>query len=199
MGEKTVKSTVLPDVEDVVVSKQYIGGSLFKSQNGTIWTPSQYEDLTFKLRKASFVSSGTATFYNTPIQPGNLNTQIIGDNALRSLPRKLKVTIDGSGARTNNEFPIGRKISTGSASSSDDNSITGVVEGQGAPIATNSSFEIASRGTGYNFTNTNNIPLVSLTASGSGAQCSVSVTDGVVDANGISNLTLGSDTKLVKY
>ena len=95
MGEKTVRSTVLPDVEDVVVSKQYIGGSLFKSQNGTIWTPSQYEDLTFKLRKASFVTSGTATFYNTPINPGNLNTQLLSDNPIRSLPRKLKVDITG--------------------------------------------------------------------------------------------------------
>ena len=51
MGQKTVKTTNLPDVENVVVSKQYIGGSLFKSQNGTIWTASQYQDLTFKLRK----------------------------------------------------------------------------------------------------------------------------------------------------
>ena len=192
MGQKTIKTTQLPDVENVVVSKQYIGGSLFKSQNGTIWTASQYQDLCFKLRKAAFVQSGTATFYNTPIEPGNLNTQIIPDNALRSLPRKLKVQIDGSGTRTNAIFPIGRKVSTGSASASDDNSITGVIEGQGAPIASNSSFNIITRGTGYSFTNPNNIPLVSLTGSGSGAQCSVSVTDGVVDSNGISNLTLGS-------
>ena len=69
MGQKTVRTTNLPDVQNVVVSKQYIGGSLFKSQNGTIWTPSQYQDLTFKLRKASFVESGTTTFYNTPIEP----------------------------------------------------------------------------------------------------------------------------------
>ena len=41
MGQKTVGTTNLPDVENVVVSKQYIGGSLFKSQNGTIWTASQ--------------------------------------------------------------------------------------------------------------------------------------------------------------
>ena len=67
MGQKTVRTSNLPDVENVVVSKQYIGGSLFKSQNGTIWTPSQYQDLAFKLRKASFVPSGTATFYNSPI------------------------------------------------------------------------------------------------------------------------------------
>ena len=199
MGQKTVSTSQLPDVENVVVSKQYIGGSLFKSQNGTIWTPSQYQDLCFKLRKASFVPSGTATFFNTPILPGNLNTQIISDNALRSLPRKLKVTIDGSGARTNNEFPIGRKVSTGTSNDTDDNSIVGVIEGQGAPIATNGStgFEIVSRGVGYNFTpNGNNIPLVSLTGTGSGAQCSVSVTDGVVDTNGISNLTTGSGYKV---
>ena len=193
MGQKTVSTSNLPDVENVVVSKQYIGGSLFKSQNGTIWTPSQYQDLAFKLRKASFVPSGTTTFYNSPIIPGNLNTQVISDNALRSLPRKLKVTIDGNGARTNNEFPIGRKVSTGTNSDSDDSSIIGVVEGQGAPILTNGTtgVEIVSSGTGYKFTpNGNNIPLVSLTGSGTGAQCSVTTTDGVVDS--ISNLTTGS-------
>ena len=38
MGEKTVTSQTLPDAESVIVSKQYVGGSLFKSQNGTIWT-----------------------------------------------------------------------------------------------------------------------------------------------------------------
>ena len=52
MGEKSVKTTQLPDVQNVVVSKQYLGGSLFKSQNGTIWTASQNQDLAFKLRKA---------------------------------------------------------------------------------------------------------------------------------------------------
>ena len=38
MGEKSIKTTQLPDVQSVVVSKQDTGGSLFKSQNGTIWT-----------------------------------------------------------------------------------------------------------------------------------------------------------------
>ena len=38
--EKWVKDqpVKLPDAE-FIVSKQYVGGSLFKSQNGTIWTP----------------------------------------------------------------------------------------------------------------------------------------------------------------
>ena len=192
MGEKTVGTTTLPDVENVVVSKQYIGGSLFKSQNGTIWTASQYQDLKFKLRKASFVTSGTATFYNTPIEAGNLNTQVISNNALRSLPRKLKVQIEGSGTRTNAVFPIGRKVSTGGVTGGDDNNVTGVIEGQGAPINTGSAdaFQIASRGTGYSVTNVNNIPLKSETGSGSGAQCSVNITNGVITS--ISNLTAGT-------
>jgi len=190
MGQKTVRTTNLPDVENVIVSKQYLGGSLFKSQNGTIWTPSQYQDLCFKLRKAKFVPSGTATFFNTPIEAGNLNCQAISNNGLRSLPRKLKVAITGSGSRTNNEFPIGRKVSTGSATATDDNSVTGVVEGQGSSISTNSSFEIVTGGTGYNLSGINNIPLISLTGSGSGAQCSVNLTDGVVTS--ITNLTLGT-------
>ena len=70
MGKKTVRTKNLPDVQNVVVAKQYIGGSLFKSQNGTIWTASQFQDLTFKLYKAQFVSSGTVTFYNSDIDLG---------------------------------------------------------------------------------------------------------------------------------
>ena len=54
MGERTVNTTTLPDAESVIVTKQYIGGSLFKSQNGTIWTASQFEDMKFKLYKCNF-------------------------------------------------------------------------------------------------------------------------------------------------
>ena len=192
MGQKTVRTTNLPDVDNVVVSKQYIGGSLFKSQNGTIWTASQYQDLAFKLRKAQFVSSGTATFYNSPIVPGNLNTQLISDNAIKSLPRKLKVQIEGSGTRTNAVFPIGRKVSTGAANDSDDSSVIGVIEGQGSSIASSTAFEIVTNGTGYAVTNVNNIPLISLTGSGTGAQCSVTIDASTGAISAISNLTTGT-------
>jgi len=175
MGQKTVRSTNLPDVENVVVSKQYLGGSLFKSQNGTIWTPSQFQDLCFKLRKASFVPSGTATFFNTPIEAGNLNTQVLSDNPLKSLPRKLKVTIDGGGTRTNANLPIGRKVSTGAAGDLEDQSVTGIIEGQGGPIASN---EIVTGGSGYSVSGT--VPTIALTGSGSGATITVTISNGVI-------------------
>ena len=95
---------------------------------------SQNQDLTFKLRKASFVPEGTVRMYNSPIEPGNANTQLLTNNPIRSLPRKLKVTIDGSGTRTNANLPFGRKVSTGAAGDSEDQSVTGIIEGQGSSI-----------------------------------------------------------------
>ena len=176
MGEKTIKTTNLPDAENVVVSKQYIGGSLFKSQNGTIWTASQFQDLAFKLRKASFIEGGTTTFFNTPIEPGNLNTSTIRDNAIRGLPRKLKVKITGADA-TESNLPVGRKVSTNTGQNSDDNNITGFVEGLGGGIAT---LKVTTPGDGYSFTGgTNNIDLKSLTGSGT---------------SGVANLTLSGET-----
>ena len=60
MGEPTIETQSLPDAESVIISKQYIGGSLFKSQNGSIWTASQFEDLKCILYKADFSKSRDA-------------------------------------------------------------------------------------------------------------------------------------------
>ena len=184
MGEKSVKTTQLPDVQNVVVSKQYLGGSLFKSQNGTIWTASQNQDLAFKLRKAQFVEEGNVRMYNTPIEPGNANTQLLIDNPIRSLPRKLKVTIDGGGTRTNSNLPIGRKVSTGAAGDSEDQSVTGIIEGQGAPVTAEG---IATGGKGYSFSSTTAVPTVALTGSGTGLTVNVTLSGEVVTGIAINN------------
>ena len=198
MGQKTVKTANLPDVESVVHTKQYIGGSLFKSQNGTIWTASQYQDLTFQLYKAEFVPSGTVTFYNSPIEPGNENTQILPTNPIRTLPRKLKVKVAGLATA---DAPIGRKLSTGLPADTEDGSITGVVENVFAPIDTSVQPEMVSGGSGYSFVGQDNstpsaptisgVAFKSTTSDGSGAEG-----DLVMDASGaitsITNITAGS-------
>ena len=154
------------------IRDRYTGGSLFKSQNGTIWTPTQNQDLTFKLRKANFVPTGTVRMYNSPIEPGNLNTQLLVNNPVRSLPRKLRVSIDGSGTRTNNNLPIGRKVSTGAAGDSEDQSVTGIIEGQGGSIV--GAGDLISGGVGYSFSSTTAIATRALT--GGGINCLVNVT-----------------------
>ncbi len=46
------------------VSEQPYLGSFFKSQNASTWDAIQLEDLTFKLYKCKFATSGTVTLYN---------------------------------------------------------------------------------------------------------------------------------------
>jgi len=185
MGQKTVKTSNLPDVESVVVTKQYIGGSLFKSQNGSIWTPSQYQDLTFTLYKAEFVPSGTVTFYNTPVEAGNENTQILSDNPIRTLPRKLKLELNWPGASytAGQEVfvGVGRKISTGAVGDREDDSITGIVEKVSAPIALGvDAVTLVTGGSGYVFSNLNGVKLKTLTGGGSGITATITLTNGVI-------------------
>ena len=89
MGDPTIETQALPDSESVIVSQQYIGGSLFKSQNGSIWTPSQFEDMKIKLNKAKFTTTdATAFFYNPEL---NYESQLVPDllnNAVKAYPKK---------------------------------------------------------------------------------------------------------------
>ena len=71
-------------------------------------------------------------------------------------------------------FPLGRKVSTGAAGDLEDQSITGIIEGQGSGIG---SEEIVTGGRGYSVSGT--VPTIALTGSGSGATFTVTVSNGV--------------------
>ena len=63
MGQQTIETKNLPDVDTIRYSKQVGIGLLYKNQNGANWTPNQYQDLKFKLYKAKYnKTSGTAYF-----------------------------------------------------------------------------------------------------------------------------------------
>ena len=72
MGESTIETKSLPKSESIRYSKQFALGSLFKSQNGSTWTPAQESDLKFKLYKAKFTeTTGVAHFGNPPLDSSN--------------------------------------------------------------------------------------------------------------------------------
>ena len=54
-----------------ITSEKY--AELFKSQNGTTWEPSQWEDLKYQLWRAEFVRSGFVNFYNPKLTNQTLN------------------------------------------------------------------------------------------------------------------------------
>ena len=95
MGDKTVNTQQLPNVDQVVYTQQFALGSLFKSQNGSIWTTDQNQDMKFKLYKAEFTAdSGTAYFYNPPLDESNTYIPTLINNPITILPKTGKIGIN---------------------------------------------------------------------------------------------------------
>ena len=193
MGERTVNTTTLPDAESVMVTRQYVGGSLFKSQNGTIWSASQFEDMKFKLYKANFTSNaGTVYFYNPLLGKRDNNISRLLPNSIKTLPRKLKVGItevtQGDMIALLN---VGRKVSEGTQPGP-----TGFIEQVGGPINTISTNAagglLGGKGYGKTGTTTNNVPTYAITGSGSGALVNVTVSAGGVVTGAVLTSTDGS-------
>ena len=169
MGERTVNTQSLPDAESVVVTRQYVGGSLFKSQNGTIWTPSQFEDLKFKLRKAQFsTTAGTAFFYNPKLETNSGIIERLLPNSIRTLPRKLKVGITTTThASSIAKMALGVQVSDATAG----NPIQGYIERVGGPAQT---LGVSNGGTGFVGSQTyNGVSLYAITGNGSGATATI--------------------------
>jgi len=173
MGEKTVNSQFLPDAESVIVTKQYTGGSLFKSQNGSIWTASQFEDMKFKLYKANFTSTdGTAYFYNPSLGIDDNNTPSLLPNPLKINPRKLKVGIDTTTVLGTVLIP-GTKVSEGTQPGP-----FGFIEKIGSKIST---VNITNAGIGYTSSASYTaVPLYNIASSGTGATANLTFTGNVL-------------------
>ena len=173
MGEKTVNTQSLPNAESVLVTRQYIGGSLFKSQNGTIWTASQFEDLKFKLYKANFTSTtGSVSFYNPNIVSNDENVPALDNNPIKTLPRKLKV---GVTTETTDVSVLATLIPGTKIKKTGSDGPIGYIEKVGSKIAT---VTTASVGTGYSTGTFTGVPLYAITGSGSGAQATVTFGSG---------------------
>ena len=194
MGEKTVGTENLPNSESVVVTKQYGKGSLFKSQNGTIWTASQYEDMKLTLYKAKFTSTdGSVYFYNPPLRADSIPKEngipILQSNPLKGLPRKLIVGVNTTTSMVN-DLVVGKKVSHGTVSSPGS---YGYIERVGGPISvtggTSTGVSIANTGIGYTTTSTtyNNVSLYAITGNGSGATANITCANGGITAVAIAN------------
>jgi len=172
-GEPTIETQNLPDAEAVLVTTQYTGGSLFKSQNGTIWTASQYEDLKFTLYKAKFTSSsGEVVYYNPDLGTEDNNLPNLIENSIITYPRKLIVGITTSTTLAN-ILSIGKKVGAGGSTP------YGYIENVGSEIAT---FNISNIGIGYSNGSYNNVPLYSITGKGTGATADIVISSNVVSS-----------------
>ena len=172
MGEKTVNTKDLPDVNAVTYSKQFAMGSLFKSQNGSIWTANQYQDLKFKLYKAQFIENqpGTAFFYNPTLDESNGYVQRLGNNPLTTLPKTLTLGI----TTITNESLIA-DLSKGRKVAGSQPYVYGYIIGTGSSVAT-----VGLTTGGSNYVTDSNVSTYNITGNGSGLVLSITATSGTI-------------------
>ena len=183
MGEKTKNTQTLPDAEAVRYTKQFALGSLFRSQNGSIWTANQYQDMKFKLYKAKFTaSSGSAYFYNSPLSEGNGYVRVLGNNPIETLPKTGSLLVSSIVDPTLVGLLVpGRKLAGSSSGSA-------VITGIGRTVDTVS---VASGGSNYNAGTRGTI---TITGSGSGLTLTIVETGGVINTATPVNLGNGYKT-----
>ena len=155
---------------DVIISQQYLNGSLFKSQNGSIWTASQFEDLKFTLYKASFTKEPATVFLNNP--PLGRQTRL-SNNPVTTLPRKIKVPV----ADNQFGFSVGDRIASTNPSAPNTGLVYGTVEAVGAAVST---LLITEGGSGYVDGSYTNVATFNKTANGSDLTVDVTVTGGTI-------------------
>ncbi len=177
MGEPTVATRNLGEGSQSIVNSQYLGGSLYKSQNGTIWTASQEEDLKFTLYKCNFITNQASdlTLYNPRLSSKNLNFKSL-PNSIKSYTKKLKVGITKTThAPTIAKLVPGRKISAAaSGAPAVATNPTGIIEKVGSEIS--GTIGVSNGGSGYKPSQTGaftSVPLFNITGSGTGAQATV--------------------------
>jgi len=175
MGEKTIETASLPDSQAIRHSQQFGIGSLFRSQNGSIWTPNQYEDLKFVLYRANFTAtSGSALFHNPTLNQSNNYVPTLQPNPVVTLPRKLTIGITTtSDAPTIANLAVGRKVSTSNIT--DYNS--GFIIGTGSKVA---SEEVTTGGS--NYTSTSACETFNITGSGTGLKLDITASNGAITA-----------------
>ena len=124
MGDEDLSDRNLEESERRIVSQQPYLGSLFKSQNGSTWEASQFEDLKFNLRKCSFVPGpGALKLYNPELGVGNKERPILRQNPISFNSQEVKIQLAGNtSSSSTTQFPIGsRLIQVGAGASAEGN------------------------------------------------------------------------------
>ena len=179
MGEEDISTANKPDSEKIIVSQQPLLGSLFKSQNGATWDPSQFEDLKFNLYQAEYLTkSGTVKFYNPDLDIGNKQIVTLSPNPLNMLSKSNIIGLGKS--LTSNE--VNGLISGTTIEQENNPNFSAKLVGVLGAVGVNSTLNITD--SGLNFASGNptysDVPLVSLTGRGSGAKATIVINNGSV-------------------
>lgn len=180
MGKKTIQTRNLPDSGTVFYSQQFAIGSLFKSQNGSIWTANQYQDLKFTLYRAEFIENtpSTAYFFNPTLNESNNYVKNLQYNPITVIPRMLNIGI----TTTTNSTIIGILTTGRKVSESTKTYNYGYIVGTGCSV---SSIGITTGG--LNYVSDSDVSTYNIIGNGSGLTLNISATSGIVTTATIVN------------
>ena len=181
MGEEDITTVNAADSEKIIVSQQPLLGSLFKSQNGATWDPSQLEDLKFELYRANFTQSeGRVNFYNPDLDIGNKQIASLAPNPIDML---AKSAVIGLGKSLTSAEQAGLTEGTTIFQQANPNFSANLTKVLGA-VGVGSDLTITSGGSGFAATSVvySDVPLISKFGKGSGATVNLTVSNRVAVA-----------------
>ena len=180
LGESDITTSSGPESATRLVTSQNLLGSLFKSQNASTWTPSQYEDLKFNLFTARFDSEGSVTFFNPELNENNKQIATLRKDSLEINSRKIRVGLGTT--LTDSDLTIGNQISQFGSNA------TGTYVGAAGSIT--GTLQIINAGIGYTPSSGsltyNNVSLTSVTGNGRDATADITIQNGVAIAATVS-------------
>jgi len=183
MGEVDISTVGLPDEQQVLISQQPYLGSLFKSQNGTTWDPSQYEDMKFTIKKAVFnTAPSVGRFFNSELSTGNDEVPTLSVNPITSLSKKAVIGLATALSTT----PATGLVPGVNISQFDNlNASASLINTAGvAKIDDANAATIINPGVGYTPSNGvltySDIPMITQTGEGTGIIGDVTVNNGVI-------------------
>mgnify|MGYP001176090435 CR=1 FL=1 len=187
MGEVDIATRNLPDAQQTIITQQPYLGSLFKSQNGGTWDPSQYEDLKMTLYAAQFTNStGIARFYNPKLDEGNKQIITLPENPIKILSKKATVGLGTTFAAPAGFIPGVTVTQEGNLTAS-----AKLINTAGIASVGTQTFSITNPGIGYTPSSGSlvysDVPMVALTGSGSGMVANVTVNNGKISAVDVTN------------
>lgn len=185
MGEEDISTINLAESEKVLVSQQPLLGSLFKSQNGATWDPSQLEDLKFKLYRANFYQGeSTVRFYNPDLDIGNSQIVSLRPNPLDCISRSALVGI----AKSLTSSEVSNLTSGVTILQSANNNFSAKLKSVVGAIGIGSTLVLTSVGSGFTSSSItySNVDLIALSGTGIGGKVNLTVSGGVAIAATIS-------------
>lgn len=185
MGEEDVSTVNLAESEKILVSQQPLLGSLFKSQNGATWDPSQLEDLKLKLYRAEFYKGeSNVRFYNPDLDIGNNQIVSLRPNPIECISKSTLVGI----SKSLTSAEVSNLTSGVTILQNNNGTFSAKLKSLVGSIGINSALTITSPGTAFTSSSItySNVNLVSLTGNGSGAKINISVSGGVAVAATVS-------------